>query len=141
MCDDGVWSFVWSLFRSVAARRAFACDDDRRGCVILGFDRSPDGFAMMRGCASPGRMRARTSMGGVTPKTRTIERVIRRKSEGGDGDGGDGGGGGGWTGRDAGDAGTSAGGDLHLGLEENLELVVHDEGDGDAGHDFDVIGA
>ena len=36
---------------------------------------------------------------------------------------------------------TSAGGDLHLGLEENLELVVHDEGDGDAGHDFDVIGA
>ena len=33
-------------------------------------------------------------MGGVTPKTRTIERVIRRKSEGGDGDGdGDGGGG------------------------------------------------
>ena len=88
-------------------------------------------------------------MGGVTPKTRTIERVIRRKSEGGDGDGDGGdGGGAGWEGtgrRDAGDAGTargtSAGGDLHLGLEENLELVVHDEGDGDAGHDFDVIGA
>ena len=83
-------------------------------------------------------------MGGGTSKTRTIEGVLRRKSEGGDGDGGDGGGGGGggWTGRDgARDAGTSAGGDLHLGLEENLELVVHDEGDGDAGHDFDVIGA
>jgi len=81
------------------------------------------------------------SMGGVTPETRTIERVMRRKSKGGDG------GDAGWDGtgrRDAGDGtarGTSAGGDLHLGLEENLELVVHDEGDGDAGHDFDVIGA
>ena len=31
------------------------------------------------------------SMGGVTPETRTIERVMRRKSKGGDGgDGGDG---------------------------------------------------
>ena len=87
------------------------------------------------------------SMGGVTPETRTIERVMRRKSKGGDGVGGGDGGDAGWDGtgrRDAGDGtarGTSAGGDLHLGLEENLELVVHDEGDGDAGHDFDVIGA
>ena len=45
-------------------------------------------------------------MGGVTPKTRTIERVMRRKSEGGDGDGGDGDGGGGWMGRDGGTPGT-----------------------------------
>ena len=39
-------------------------------------------------------------MGGGTSKTRTIEGVLRRKSEGGDGDGGDGGGGGGGGGRD-----------------------------------------
>ena len=44
-------------------------------------------------------------MGGGTSKTRTIEGVLRRKSEGGDGDGGDGGGGGGWMGRDGGTPG------------------------------------